>query len=117
MLDFVRCSEPLSPVRTAQRADGGTDIWIRKNIKGPLTEESEEGFSNAFYEAEEAFLRTGKAVSVADVEADFDGYWALAVTYSPNEPSPTDKERIAQLEAQNAMLTECLLEMSEIVYG
>ncbi|MDD7175128.1 MAG: hypothetical protein PUH70_08690 [Clostridiales bacterium] len=26
-------------------------------------------------------------------------------------------ERIAQLEAQNAMLTECLLEMSEIVYG
>ena len=26
-------------------------------------------------------------------------------------------ERIAQLEAQNAMLTECLLEMSEIVYA
>lgn len=27
------------------------------------------------------------------------------------------EERIAELEAQNAMLTECLLEMSEIVYG
>lgn len=32
-------------------------------------------------------------------------------------PPPSDKERIAQLEEQNAMLTECLLEMSEIVYA
>lgn len=36
------------------------------------------------------------------------------------EPEPdtqTAEERIAALETQNAMLTECLLEMSEIVYG
>lgn len=117
MLDIVRCSEPLSPVRTARRTDGGTDIWLRKNIKGPLTEESEEGFSNAFYEAEEAFLRTEDAVSMEDVEADFDGYWQRAAAYAPNRPTPTEKERIAQLEKQNELLTECLLEMSEIVYG
>lgn len=30
---------------------------------------------------------------------------------------PSQAERLAQLEAQNAMLTECLLEMSEVVYG
>ena len=30
---------------------------------------------------------------------------------------PTQAERIAALEAQNAMLTECLLEMSEMVYA
>lgn len=33
------------------------------------------------------------------------------------DPVPTQEERIAELEAQNAMLMECLLEMSEIVYA
>lgn len=31
--------------------------------------------------------------------------------------TPTTMERIAQLEAQNEVLLECLLEMSEIVYA
>ena len=35
----------------------------------------------------------------------------------PELPAQTAEERIAALEAQNAMLTDCLLEMSEIVYG
>ena len=30
---------------------------------------------------------------------------------------PTTEERVAQLEAQNEVLLECLLEMSEIVYA
>lgn len=33
------------------------------------------------------------------------------------EAAPTQEERIAALEAENAMLTECLLEMSEIIYA
>lgn len=32
-------------------------------------------------------------------------------------PPPTDKERITALEEENAVLLECLLEMSEIVYA
>lgn len=117
MLNYVRCNEPLLSIRTARRTNGGTDIWIRRNIKGPLTDESEEGLSHAYYEAEEAFLRTDKAIGTADVEADFDGYWALAVAYNPYAPIPTDKERIAQLETQNAMLTEYLTALSDGVYG
>ena len=35
----------------------------------------------------------------------------------PEPEEPTAQERIAALEQQNALLTECLLEMSEIVYG
>ena len=117
MLDCVRCSEPLLPVKAVRRTDGGTDIWLRKNMKGPLTEQSEEGFSDVYYEAEEAFLRVEETVSAEDVEAAFDSYWGKAADYDPHVPMPTDKERIAQLEEQNTMLTECLLEMSEIVYG
>lgn len=32
-------------------------------------------------------------------------------------PDPSTEERIAELEEQNAMLTECLLEISEIIYS
>ena len=37
--------------------------------------------------------------------------------YVVPEPKPTTEERVAQLEAQNEALLECLLEMSEIVYA
>lgn len=30
---------------------------------------------------------------------------------------PTQEERLAELEAQNQMLTQCLMEMSQIVYA
>ena len=33
------------------------------------------------------------------------------------EPVPTPDDRIAELEAQNQMLTECLMEMSQVVYA
>lgn len=33
------------------------------------------------------------------------------------EPEPTPEERMAELEAQNQMLTQCLMEMSQIVYA
>ena len=32
-------------------------------------------------------------------------------------PEPTPEERLAELEAQNQVLTQCLLEMSQIVYA
>jgi len=48
----------------------------------------------------------------------------VAADYTPPERQPTEAERIASLEQQNKelqesnlMLTECLLEMSEIVYA
>ncbi len=33
------------------------------------------------------------------------------------EPVPTPDDRIAELEAQNQVLIECLMEMSQIVYA
>ena len=32
-------------------------------------------------------------------------------------PEKIDAQRIAELEAQNQMLTQCLMEMSQIVYA
>ncbi|MBQ7887196.1 MAG: hypothetical protein IJ313_09930 [Clostridia bacterium] len=54
-------------------------------------------------------LEDGKAVERTQEEMDAD--------YVPPVHQPTDKERIAALEEENAVLLECLLEMSEIVYA
>ena len=35
----------------------------------------------------------------------------------PSDPQPTQEERIRQLEEQNAILTECILEMSGMLYA
>lgn len=84
--------------------NGQADVWLRRNIQ---QEESDEG---VFWSADEKYIRTG--LTLDEVNAQFDALFDA----EPVTPL-TDSERIAQLEQQNAMLTECLLEMSEIVYG
>ena len=54
-------------------------------------------------------LEYGKPVERTQEEMDAD--------YVPSVPQPSDAERIAQLEEQNAMLTECILEMSGMLYA
>ena len=54
-------------------------------------------------------LVDGKPVERTQEEMDAD--------YVPPVSQPTDKERIAALEEENAVLLECLLEMSEVVYA
>lgn len=70
-----------------------------------------------------------KVVDVQGVEAqaawDEEIHIQIYVPYTQEEldrmeaerNKPTTEERIAQLEAQNETLLECLLEMSEIVYA
>lgn len=54
-------------------------------------------------------LEDGKAVERTQKEMDAD--------YVPPVPVPSDAERIKVLEEQNAMLTECILEMSGMLYA
>ena len=84
--------------------NGQADVWLRRNIQ---QEESDEG---VFWSADEKYIRTG--LTLDEVNAQFDALFDA----EPETPL-TDSERITQLEQQNEMLTECLLEMSEIVYG
>ena len=54
-------------------------------------------------------LENGNGVERTQEEMDAD--------VVPPVHQPTDAERIAALEEQNAFLTECLLEMSEMIYA
>ena len=58
-----------------------------------------------------------------DIELSEDGTEVVGFTpreipeIPKEEPQPTAEDRIAELEAQNEMLRECVLEMSEIIYA
>lgn len=58
-----------------------------------------------------ALYRVAQGVVMARTQEEMDA------DYIPSDPQPTPDERMAALEAQNEMLTECLLEMSALVYA
>lgn len=67
-----------------------------------------------------AILATGGFVDIIlnEEETEVVMFTAREVPEMPvPEPEPTTEERIAELEQQNAVLMECLLEMSEVVYA
>lgn len=96
MQSIVQSNDPLLPVE-AKQWDGGTDIWLRKDIQGPITEQ-EDGIDQTYYEADEAFLRTPEHIDAETINADFEKFWARACAYDP--------------QAQNERVTEAdMLEM------
>ena len=92
MQSIVRSNEPLSPVE-ARKWEGGTDVWLRKNIKGPLTEQV-EGLTCTYYEADEAFFRTPEQIDADTVSADFEKFWARACAYDPQ----TQNEKVTDAD-------------------
>ena len=88
--------------------------------------EIDQGYGDKYYHAQgnffEKFIFTDggafryKLVDGKSVECTAEEIQAQEEANKP-APVPTQEERIAELEAQNAMLMECLLEMSEIVYA
>ena len=91
--------------------------YIKIDATGRLTSYADEGF------------HCGEGEFLAEIPEDFDRdclwdykYVDGAIIHDPlpgedENDDPTVDDRVAQLEAQNAMLMECLLEMSEIVYA
>lgn len=79
----------------------------------------------------EGGIEINKSICPANFFADFDTnkflYQNGVISENPNyvppepepepEPTPSLEEQIAELKEQNQMLTDCILEMSEIVYG
>lgn len=89
--------------------------WIKIDEENRLTSYADEGF------------HCGEGEILVEIPADFEPnnirdykYVNGVIIHDPlpagDEPLTVD-ERVAGLEAQNAMLMECLLEMSTIVYA
>lgn len=89
----------------------GADIWMRKNIAA--VEDTETGAVG--YKADEAYMRI--KASRAEIEADFEGWYARASEWQPSKPTPktTPEERIAVLETENKTLNDQLSTTMEAV--
>ena len=91
--------------------------WIKIDEECRLTSYADEGF------------HCGEGEILAEIPEGFEPneirdyrYVDGRVVHDPLPPAeeddaPSMEERMAELEAQNTMLMECLLEMSEIVYA
>lgn len=83
---------------------GEADLWLRKDI----TEKTDSETGAVGYEADEAYMRT--SATQEDVAADFETWFETAAAWRVPQPKkpPTQEERIAALEAENAELKEKL---------
>lgn len=66
------------------------------------------------YKADVYSVNAGYTVNIAErIEANYEAWLAKA----QNEPEPEPEPNIRELKEANDMLTECILEMSEIIYA
>lgn len=91
----------------------GTYVYFRENI----VEEPAIDGGEPQYSADEYAVKLGCGEGLARQRVAANKAAWMAKAKAPVAPAPTAAERIQQLEAENAMLTECVLEMSEILYG
>lgn len=77
--------------------------------------ETEDGLTG--WHADEAVMRldASEITAAERIDEDADTWWARAVAWRPTLPGKLPS--MAELQEQITMLTDCLLEMSEIVYG
>ena len=84
---------------------------------------SENPYKDYAVVPDEMVLAIQETRGFCDIELNEDGtevveFTAREIPSIPEAPhEPTSEERIAELEAQNTMLMECVLEMSEIIYA
>ena len=92
-----------------------TDIILRRNIR-QTQQPLEDGGTQTIWTCEERQHRVPGRYTVGQVQADFEAWWEDEPP-APDTPDPTTPERLAALEAENEMLTSCILELSQIVYS
>lgn len=117
--------------------DGKADVWIRRGIGSDEFDSFEEGEEIVVQHIakEEAYARLDASeVSVKDIKKSLNKWFERVAAWEPPTPSgqsPQENEaflvmrqqveslasKVGELTQQNEALTECLLEMSEEVYG
>lgn len=96
------------------------DVWLRKNVQQETVtdtahnEDGEEITYNVVCADEMYFQVDSDKVSEQDIKDNFEKYWVYGEKWK-NRNHMTDKEKIAELEAENASLKQCIVELSELL--
>ena len=92
-------------------APDGTWVYFRENISQSVNGDGSP------YIADEYCIKLKCKENVARARVGANPSAWLAKAQEQPLPTPTDAERITALEAENSMLLECVLEMSELLYA
>lgn len=119
----VRFTEEPAICYTSALPDGTYDVWLRKGIHADtVIDENGDGIVE-YIADEEAYARTSKPFTILPGDPGYDDAYAAVAAWEPGNPGekPDElkvlREKVDKLAASNEMLTECIMEMSEIIYA
>lgn len=95
--------------------DDGTMTAVETDFFDGKCDTFIEGYR--FVPAGESWTRSDGVIFYGEMIAPFKDGQLLSTVQSLYEETVVSEERISALEEENAMLTECVLEMSEVVYA
>ena len=96
--------------------DGTALLWLRKGIRQTTPQdETAPGWECSLVTVHLTATQAAQETEES-VQTNFDAWWDYTPP-SPDTSGPTPAERLAALEAENEMLTSCILELSQIVYS
>ena len=110
----VRYNEAPAAINVNILPDGSHDVWMRMGIGN----EREE-----YYAEQEAYARLTGDVQKYLLPDDFDAAFDEIASWRSFKPGelPDEmqvlREKVEALSSSNDMLTECILEMSAVIYG
>lgn len=119
----VRFTEEPAFLVMSALPDGRYDVWLRHGI-GSETKSDENGEACVEYYAErEAYARLDEPFTLAPGDPDYDNAFERVAAWEPDKPGEAPDEmkvlrdKVDKLTSSNEMLTECILEMSAILYA
>ncbi len=104
----------LEQVKYMKVNDNHADVWLRKNISKETRESTMNGeaIKEEFMVADEVlFSVDASAISENDIKNNFNKYWIYAQKWIDTDRL-SHEEKIALLQDENAMLKQCIFELS-----
>lgn len=93
---------PLDAVEVSVLPDGGTDIWLRKNISQE-DRTDENGTEQTIYTADEVYLRSSEKIDGNNAAERFDELWAIGTGYNPQSRTITADQQW-KTDVENALV-------------
>lgn len=102
-------TQKLPKIEVMPRRNGTNDVFLARYIGEAVSEM--EGFEQTEYEYDFNELHLPASITQAEIEEAFDYYLEL----EPKVENTEDK--VKRLEEENKFLTECIIELSEVIYN
>lgn len=107
----VESPYPIDPVIVSPLPDGGTDIWLHRDI-AQATRNDDTTAPQTVYTADGVCLRVDTAIDLAEAAERFDELWEVGIAYDPSTAKPPTLAEQWRTDVENA-----LVELADMIAG